>query len=161
MSTKIVRNSNFPPVGSGAQIPKNESSTYLYHISANSFLPWIVSPAPFNSFRGNYSIYEVKNLHNVETRYVLILFETNLTLHCKSKSKEKNRNNFFLFFDPSLLQSQHYFTPQLLNMQHPPNECWRRIWMALHCKYVQFLIVFGFHCNFVVRFTFNTIYSPM
>ena len=36
-----------------------------YSISANSFLPWIVSP--FNSFRGNYSIYEVKNYLNAET----------------------------------------------------------------------------------------------
>jgi hypothetical protein len=36
-----------------------------YRISGNSFLPWIVSP--FNSFRGNYSIYEVKNYHNAET----------------------------------------------------------------------------------------------
>ena len=31
---------------------------FIYRISANSFLPWIVSH--FNSFRGNYSIYEVK-----------------------------------------------------------------------------------------------------
>ena len=30
-----------------------------YHISANSFLPWIVSP--------HFSIYEVKNCHNTET----------------------------------------------------------------------------------------------
>ena len=33
-------------------------------ISANSFLPWIVTP--FNSFRSIYSIYEVKNCHNAE-----------------------------------------------------------------------------------------------
>ena len=39
-----------------------------YPISANSFLPGIVSP--FNSFRGNYSIYEVKNCYNVESIYV-------------------------------------------------------------------------------------------
>ena len=37
----------------------------LYRISANSFLPWIFSP--FNSFRNNYSIYEVKNCHNAKT----------------------------------------------------------------------------------------------
>ena len=39
-----------------------------YHISTNSFLPSIVSP--FNSFYSNYSIYEVKNFHDVETRYI-------------------------------------------------------------------------------------------
>ena len=36
-----------------------------YRTSANSFLPWIVFP--LQSFRGNYSIYEVKNCHNAET----------------------------------------------------------------------------------------------
>ena len=38
---------------------------FSYCISTNSFLPSIVSP--FNSFRGNYSIHEVKNCHNAET----------------------------------------------------------------------------------------------
>ena len=38
---------------------------WVYRISANSFIPWIVSP--LNSFHGNYSIYEVKNCHNAET----------------------------------------------------------------------------------------------
>ena len=42
-----------------------EISQIEYRISTNSFLPWIV--APFNSFRGNYSIYAVKNCHNAET----------------------------------------------------------------------------------------------
>ena len=38
---------------------------YLLAWIGFSFLPWIVSP--FNSVRGNYSIYEVKNCHNAET----------------------------------------------------------------------------------------------
>ena len=36
-----------------------------YCISANSFLLWKI--CSFNSFRGNYSKYEVKNCHNAET----------------------------------------------------------------------------------------------
>ena len=43
-----------------------------YSISANSFLPWIVSP--FNSFRGNYSIYKVKNCHNAENIWKILHF---------------------------------------------------------------------------------------
>ena len=38
--------------------------TCTYHIFANSFLPWIISP--LNSFRNNYSTHEVKNRHNAE-----------------------------------------------------------------------------------------------
>ena len=30
------------------------------------------------------------------------------------------------------------------------------LWRGLHCKYLQFLIVSSFHCNFVVRFTLIT-----
>ena len=44
----------------------------IYHISPHSFLPSIVSP--FNSFRGNYSIYEVKNYHNAETIWKFLHF---------------------------------------------------------------------------------------
>ena len=59
--------------------PKN----MMYRISANSFLPWIVSP--FNSFRANYSIHEVKNCHNAEIIWKFSYFPL-------SKKKSVRRN---------------------------------------------------------------------
>ena len=47
-----------------------------YHIAANSFLSWKVPH--FNSFHGNYSIYEVKNCHNTETTWKFPYFPLQL-----------------------------------------------------------------------------------
>ena len=59
---------NIIKVGSKSWLLTCSSSS----ISANSFLPWKISP--FNSFRSNYSIYEVKNCRNVETMKIFTFY---------------------------------------------------------------------------------------
>ena len=56
-----------------------------YRISANSFLPWIFSP--FNSFRGNYSIYEVKRYHNFHIFHFQKRIVYTETIHSNTVSK--------------------------------------------------------------------------
>ena len=58
----------------------------VYCISANSFLPWIVPP--FNSFRGNYSVYEVKNCRNAESIWKILHFSlSKKNIFCRNYSR--------------------------------------------------------------------------
>ena len=66
----------------GQQIELNHVVFDLeYRNSTNSFLPSIVSP--FNSFRGNYSIYEVDNCHNNYENFHIFHFQKS-TVFAKS-----------------------------------------------------------------------------
>ena len=107
--------------------------------------PRIVSP--FNSFRGNYSIYEVKNFHNVETRYLYCLKLIWLYIaKVKARKKTVTIFSYFLTLPSFKVNAIFHLSFHLLLMRHPPNECWRRIWMALsHCLGMSYYVNFFFH----------------